>query len=79
MLPLTRLGGKALCWKGRKAEEEIAASLPAAKALGGVLLMPLPYGDGSGESVLIQAEKRKKTSDRYPRRTGIPHKRPILS
>lgn len=79
MLPLTCVGGRALCWKGRKAEEEIAVSVSAAAVLGNASLTPFPYGDGLEESVLIRAEKQSGTPEMYPRRTGIPHKRPILS
>ena len=77
MLPLTRTGGKALCWKGRRAEEEIAAAAEAAQKLGGAELTALPYGTDGEESLLIRADKRAATPDAYPRRVGIPHKRPI--
>ena len=77
MLPLTRVGGRALCWKGRRAEEELAASDKAARTLGEAALTVLPYGISGQESVLIRAEKRAGTPAAYPRRTGIPHKRPL--
>ena len=79
MLPLTRVGGKALCWKGKKAEEEMALSAPAALQLGRAALTAFPYGQAEGDGVLIRAEKQAPTPANYPRRTGIPHKRPILS
>ena len=79
MLPLTCVGGKALCWKGKKAEEEMALSASAALQLGGAVLSAFPYGQAEGEGVLILAEKQAPTPANYPRRTGIPHKRPILS
>ncbi len=78
MLPFARTGGRALCWKGRRAEEEMAAAAHAAAELGDAALSALPYGDNDHESMLIVAEKRRGTPDAYPRRTGIPHKRPIM-
>ena len=77
MLPFVRTGGRALCWKGRRAEEEMAAAAHAAEVLGDAVLTAFPYGENDLESVLIVAEKRRNTPDAYPRRVGIPHKRPI--
>ena len=77
MLPLTKVGGQALCWKGRRAEEEMRAAVRAAELLGGAELTALPYGP-AGESILVCAEKRAATPAVYPRREGIPHKRPIV-
>ncbi len=77
MLPLTRPGGRALCWKGRRAEEEAAGAAEAARILGGATLTRLCYGEGSTEGQLIVAEKTAPTLSVYPRRAGIPHKRPL--
>ena len=78
MLPLTAVGGRALCWKGRRAEEELAAASAAVRALGGGELTALPYGGEGSDSVVVRAEKRAATPANYPRRVGIPHKRPIM-
>ena len=77
MLPLTKVGGQALCWKGRRAEEEMQAAARAAAVLGGAELTALPYGQAE-ESTLVRAQKRAATPASYPRREGIPHKRPIV-
>ena len=77
MLPLTRPGGRALCWKGRKAQEELTAARPAAQKLGDARLTLLPFG-AEQDSCLIIADKQGPTPAQYPRRNGIPHKRPIL-
>ena len=77
MLPFVRTGGRTLCWKGRRAEEEMAAAAHAAEVLGDAVLTALPYGENDLESVLIVAQKHRNTPDAYPRRVGIPHKRPI--
>ena len=77
MLPMTRVGGRALCWKGRRADEEISAAAPAALKLGDAVLTALYYGISEEDSVLVRADKHAPTPDSYPRRVGIPHKRPI--
>lgn len=79
MLPLTAAGGRALCWKGRRAGEEMAAAENAARALGGATPALYEYADSASEaSALISIVKERPTDAAYPRRTGIPTKRPIL-
>ena len=78
MLPLTAPGGYALCWKGQKAEEEMAGAARAARLLGAGALVCLNCPDTTQGSCLVRADKTGLTPSVYPRRTGIPHKRPIL-
>jgi len=77
-LPLVRVGGRLTGTKGSALRSELAASRAALEALGGrieatVVLTP---PDGQSQTVVI-VEKVSATPERYPRRTGIPTKRPI--
>jgi len=78
-LPFVKIGGHALCMKGPDVDEELAASQKAVKTLGGnikdVLRAELPYSGGSRCIVVI--EKTKLTPASYPRKAGIPAKKPI--
>ena len=81
LLPLVRVGGMALCWKGPAAEQEARDGAAAAQRLGGSLgdfwEMPLPGQDT--RHVLCCLEKNEKTLPQYPRKNGIPAKRPLKS
>jgi len=77
-LPFLRTGGRLAATKGSAARSELEASGAALQALGGRLVdtptLESPYGPS--QTVLI-VEKVSQTPERYPRRTGIPTKRPI--
>ena len=77
MLPLTGVGGCALCWKGRKADEERVQALTAIRTLGGGTPEILPYGMADEGGALVRVPKAAATPPAYPRRAGIPHKRPL--
>jgi len=78
-LPLARVGGQALAYKGPEAEDEIAGSAAALEALGGRVqgLRHLRLPQDMGERILVLVEKTTPTPERYPRRSGIPAKRPL--
>ena len=78
-LPLVRVGGKVVISKGPAAYEEMAAAENAIKMLGGLvrgvrdLVLPV-----SGEKrTIIVIDKVAPTPEKYPRRPGIPRKRPL--
>ena len=77
LLPLTKTGGSALCWKGPGASQEAEEAQEAAGILGCSKLSLLPYPYPGEERVLLVAEKTAPTPARYPRRPGIPAKRPL--
>ena len=77
LLPLTRVGGSALCWKGPGAPQEAQDGREAALLLGGGELSLLPVSYPGEERYLLRADKVSGTPDRYPRRPGIPGKRPL--
>lgn len=79
-LPLVRVGGRFLAMKGPGAEEELEAAGKAIMTMGGVLekverfnLPVIPE-----ERVLILLRKHGPTPAGYPRRPGMPEKRPII-
>ena len=79
LLPFVRLGGLALCWKGPAAEEEMQDALFASSALGGEMgnIIVMPQGDI--RHVGVPVKKIEKTLPQYPRKNGIPTKRPLKS
>jgi 16S rRNA (guanine527-N7)-methyltransferase len=66
------VGGKFVAYKGHEAEAEVAEAEAAIKRLGGRLERLERNG-----RILIFIEKIIKTPDGYPRRTGVPKKRPL--
>jgi 16S rRNA (guanine527-N7)-methyltransferase len=79
LLPLCRVGGAALAQKGESAATEVAAASEAIAVLGGgearISTIQLPETDQVHYLVVIP--KVRPTGDRYPRRPGIPAKRPL--
>jgi 16S rRNA (guanine527-N7)-methyltransferase len=79
LLPLVRLGGYALAMKGEGAPAEAHRAEPAIKLLGGQLqkIIPVTLPGIEHQRFLVVIAKIAATPDRYPRRIGIPAKRPL--
>lgn len=75
LLPFVQPGGKAVCWKGPQVEQEKADGNAAARKLGGSDIVVLPVQQGG--HVVACVEKTEKTLPQYPRKNGIPTKRPL--
>ena len=76
-LPYCRVGGTVVAQKTLGIDEELRRAEPAFRALGG-RLREIKEVEGAGDSkVLVVLEKIEPTPDRYPRRPGIPAKRPL--
>ena len=79
LLPLVKVGGVMLSQKGESAQEETAAAANAMAKLGGgepcIIESTLPGVEGA--RFLIRIPKIAKTPTGYPRRTGLPAKKPI--
>ncbi|NQS76458.1 MAG: 16S rRNA (guanine(527)-N(7))-methyltransferase RsmG [Peptococcaceae bacterium] len=78
-LPPLRTNGVFISMKGPNTKEEVVAAQNALAVLGGVIkdtiVIRLPYlGD---ERKLIIISKVRSTPDTYPRRAGIPAKKPL--
>lgn len=78
-LPLVRVGGRVVAWKGPEAPAEVAAAGRALQVLGGgpPRTVPVRLPRGAGARVLVVVDKVAPTPGTYPRRPGIPAKRPL--
>ncbi len=75
-LPFCAVGGVAALHKTRAASEEIASAHRAIETMGGRIR---EIADAGGDSkVLVVIDKVRETPANYPRRPGIPSKRPLL-
>ncbi|SHK00671.1 16S rRNA (guanine(527)-N(7))-methyltransferase RsmG [Paramaledivibacter caminithermalis] len=79
-LPFVKVNGYFIAQKGPKAYEEVLKSEKAVSILGGEIVdtfdVKLPFTEIKHSLVLIK--KIKKTPPKYPRKAGIPTKKPII-
>ncbi len=77
-LPFLRTGGVFIVQRGPRGRKELLSSGYAMQELGGVLsdVVEIALPDGS-KRVLILVKKTNVAPPEYPRRTGIPKKRPL--
>ncbi|NIM07063.1 MAG: 16S rRNA (guanine(527)-N(7))-methyltransferase RsmG [Armatimonadetes bacterium] len=77
-LPLVKIDGTFLAMRGRKGGEEAGSSKQSFAILGAgdLEILKVTLGD-AGERALITATKSHPTPLKYPRRPGIPSKRPL--
>lgn len=78
-LPLCKVGGWAVAQKGEAGEREAQASQAAMAALGGELrrVAPVELPHLAGDRCLVVLHKVRPTPPTYPRRPGVPSKRPL--
>lgn len=78
-LPLLREGGVLVAPKGSRALDELTEASAAIAALGGVALEPidLPVAPGALPQTVLLVRREGALDDRYPRRAGMPAKRPL--
>lgn len=77
LLPFVKPGGFALCWKGPAVAEEMDDGAAAAEKLGGRAEEPVTLTWGDTRHTLLPIRKIEKTLPQYPRKNGIPAKRPL--
>ena len=79
LLPLLRLGGRAILLKGETAPAETHAAEGALRILGGRIdqLIPIELPTVVETRHLVVVDKVAATPSKYPRRSGIPAKRPL--
>jgi 16S rRNA (guanine527-N7)-methyltransferase len=79
LLPLVRLGGHMLAMKGENALEELRSAEKAIQMLGGRLdrWVPVKLPGINETRYLIVIQKIQPTPAAYPRRTGLPAKKPL--
>ncbi len=78
LLPYCRPGGHALAQKGVRASEELAEAGEAMRILGGELVEQVAIRTpDQADANLIVIKKVRDTPAKYPRRVGVPQKRPL--
>jgi 16S rRNA (guanine527-N7)-methyltransferase len=79
LLPLVRIRGFALAMKGENGPVEVQAAQSGIELLGGQFsqLMPVTLPGVEEQRYLVVIEKIASSPDRFPRRVGIPAKRPL--
>ena len=79
-IPLLKVNGYLIAQKGKEGLKETKEAEEGIKLLGGqvqdIHRISLPGLEGH---CLIRIKKNTKTPERFPRRTGIPRKRPLVS
>jgi 16S rRNA (guanine527-N7)-methyltransferase len=79
LLPLVRVGGTVLAQKGEGAAAEVHGANVAIVTLGGRVrqLVPVELRGLAETRYLVVVDKVATTPDKYPRRPGMPYKRPL--
>lgn len=79
LIPLVRVGGSAIAMKGESAPVEVQTAEHAIRVLGGHLrkLIPVTLPGVVDERYLVLIDKIAATPPDYPRRVGIPSKKPL--
>lgn len=79
LLPAIKVGGKVICMKGSKIDEELNDAKFALKELGGNVILReefcLPGTDMKRNIIIVK--KIKETPKKYPRKSGLPAKQPL--
>lgn len=73
-VPFLRVGGVAVLQRGQMQDRERNAVVDAAPMLGAELAHEIPL---DGERRVLLVRKVEHTPQRFPRRTGVPEKRPL--
>ena len=77
-MPLLAVRGRLIAWKAAPSAAELTAGREAAEVLGAAEPHVRPTDLAAlGDHVLVVADKRRPTPDRYPRRPGEPARRPL--
>jgi 16S rRNA (guanine527-N7)-methyltransferase len=78
-LPFVKVGGCCLLHRGADAPAELEKISPALKKLGGTAGPLIPYGWPGLEKqrFILRIDKSHQTPSEYPRRVGIPERRPL--
>lgn len=79
-IPYIRIGGIFVSYKSEDVEQEVECSKYAISLLGGNIKETVRFqlpGTDIGRSFII-IEKEKMTSEKYPRKAGLPSKEPLI-
>jgi len=76
-LPFVRMGGLVIAPKGKEAEAEVKEARVALETLNGSVRAVEPIPLAQPEQFVVLIDKELPTPDRFPRRPGMPAKRPL--
>ena len=78
-IPFVKIDGHFISYKSAKGREEIEESRRCLKIMGSEIesVKELAISDMAAERLLIMIRKNKKTHDIYPRKSGIPSRKPL--
>lgn len=77
-LPLVKMGGRLLLWKGSQYQAEIDEAQPALQILGGKVEAVYPYSlMHERDRVIVSVQKISPTPPEFPRKVGTPSKKPL--
>lgn len=78
LLPFVKVGGICICMKGPKVLEELNEAKNAIKILGGEFVQTINLKlDEEMERNIVIIKKVQETSNKYPRKAGMPSKQPL--
>ena len=79
LLPFVKPGGYALCWKGPAVRDEWRDGEAAARKMGGQARQPVALRSPflAGERLLVPVYKTNPIAPQFPRKNGMPAKRPL--
>ena len=79
-LPLVKIGGYFIALKGSKGKDETTEAAKAIKILGGTVLemRPIQLPGYEDSRTIIFVHKEKCSPIQYPRRAGLPEKKPLV-
>jgi 16S rRNA (guanine527-N7)-methyltransferase len=79
LLPLVRVGGGMLAQKGGNAHAEVQNAEKAFRILGGSLrrIIPVTLPGVVEERYIVVVDKKATSPVQYPRRAGLPAKKPL--
>lgn len=77
-LPFLKIGGHLIMWKSANYQKELEEAGHALQVIGGEVVDVFQYNlmEGLDRSLIVVA-KKQATPEKYPRRPGIPGKRPL--
>ena len=80
LLPFVKVGGICICMKANNIDQELEEAREAIEILGGEIekIENIPLGGSSIIRKLILIKKVKPTPNNFPRKAGIPIKKPIV-
>lgn len=76
-LPLLKVGGRLVAYKGPALVEEIREARFAFQELGARVHRCHGFQVGAKQTIVCEIEKDRPTPEKYPRRDGVPQKKPL--